>query len=122
MARCSKPAATKQATVDWSEVGLSGQVIAVDADGEQAGRSSIEEDGSFTITDLPEGDYTLFVTAETTTGSTSGFLDADSDGAPDVIGVTAGDSVSGIAIAVVQPEEVDEVEEVELISATFVFR
>ena len=113
----TQPAATKQATVDWSEVGLSGEVIAVDADGEREGQSSIEEDGSFTITDLPEGDYTLFVTAETTTGSTSGFLDADGDGAPDVIGVTAGDSVSGIAIGVVQPEEVDEVEEVELISA-----
>ena len=82
---------------------ISGEVIAVDEDGRQAGRGAVETDGSFEISGLPEGSLKLFGNLETTAGRATGSHDADGDGAPDMVQVIGGQTVSGIGIEVVEP-------------------
>ncbi|MCH2665770.1 Ig-like domain-containing protein, partial [bacterium] len=80
-------ALTKQAKV--SDI-VFGEIVAVDEQGEKAGKSVIDEAGAFSMRGLPEGDYRLFAKVETTTGKTKGAFDANRDGEPDNVEVFAG--------------------------------
>lgn len=82
---------------------LSGEVIAVAGDGTQAGRGSVETDGTFEVNGLAAGTYQLFATLETTTGTTSGFFDEGGDGSPDDVTVSTGQAISGLTIGVLEP-------------------
>lgn len=99
---------------------LGGEVIAVDPDGKQAGRGAVETDGSFEIAGLRAGVYQLFATLETSTGTASGFLDENGDGAPDDVTVSSGQSISGLALDVQEPLVFEEtvVEEVTISPVT----
>ena len=68
------PAASKQATADPSAIEiLFGEVIAVQANGEQAGQGGVDSTGAYELK-IAEGDYTLYAKVETNKGTTTGNL------------------------------------------------
>ena len=87
-------ALTKQAKV--SDI-VFGEIVAVDEQGEKAGKSVIDEVGSFSMRGLPEGEYRLFAKVETTTGATKGAFDANRDGEPDNVEVFA-DKITDLGV------------------------
>ncbi len=95
--------------VDAIEI-LQGEIIVGDVDRRQAGRGHVETDGTFEIQGVPAGTYRLFVNLETSTGRASGFLDANGDGAPDDVTVASGETISGIAVSVLEPLVFEEPE------------
>ncbi|MFA6108568.1 MAG: FlgD immunoglobulin-like domain containing protein [Candidatus Latescibacterota bacterium] len=65
-----------------------------------AGVAGVGEDGSFLLEGLVPGRYTLFAELSTASGQTvSAVLDADADGAADLLAVESGNAISGLDIA-----------------------